>query len=743
MKTKDYKLKVTRLFKETLKATTKVVINRGGAGSGKTISVLQVLIHKFLNEKNKKILIVRKTLPSLRSSAYADFIKILEKLGIMGQIEESKQFLVYKYGSNEIRFASIDDSEKVKCFVPETEVFTDNGFVNVKDLKEGDKVASLNPLTNDVIFVPVTKKWKYNYNGYVYSPKYNKRQTYLDFCVTEEHKLLASQVKHTTNGKYIKQPLKFYKVSDKLRSRLYVPRTGNYSGKIQKTFEIPKTSNGRKFLKLDMECFLRFLGWYISEGSISGDTTISISQKSKETKKLLKQDLEKLGYGYSEYNGTFTICGKELRNYLLNNCGRYSYKKKIPRDILNLHPSLLINLFETLILGDGTQVGENSFVYYTSSKQLADDVSELAIKLGYVPTLQDKTEYVKNNKDKYYPNAKSYYAVSITKQDYTVLPELQKTWYNGVVYCYEVLPFHTTLIRYKGRVQWIGQSTNYNYIFMEEATEFLYSDYLQLKLRLREPSVDGKRNQIFMNFNPIDEHHWIKEKVIDKEKSVTEIVSNYKDNPFLQKDYIEELESLVDLDVNYYRVYALGEWGKLENLIYRNWSIYEEYNGNDDECFFGIDFGFNDPMVLIEVCPSTKNKKELYIKEHIYQTGLTTGQFIALMKKIIPKNKRHRPFFCDAAEPDRILEIKMAGFNAKPAKKNVKDGIDFVKRWHLKYDPQSLNLIKESRAYSWDTDKDGNVLDVPIDFLNHTMDAVRYAIYTHMFKKRKNFIRWV
>jgi phage terminase large subunit len=287
------------------------------------------------------------------------------------------------------------------------------------------------------------------------------------------------------------------------------------------------------------------------------------------------------------------------------------------------------------------------------------------------------------------------------------------------------------------------KSSNYSYIFMEEATDFTYNDFQLLKLRLREPSVDGVRNQMFLAFNPVDEFHWIKDKVLEGEAGVEEIHSTYRDNPYLDDEYISDLEALINQDPNYHRIYTLGQWGKLENLIYRNWKAVEFYKERLHDKFYGLDFGFNAPSALIEISPE-KDSSDIYLKELIYQSKLTNAQLIERMKKLIPRSKRHRPIYCDSAEPDRIKEIRLAGFNAKEAKKNVQDGIDFVKRKNLKILKSDENIIKEVQSYSYKVDKDGNVKnDDPVDFMNHALDAIRYGIYTHLGRNRKVGIRWL
>jgi phage terminase large subunit len=88
------------------------------------------------------------------------------------------------------------------------------------------------------------------------------------------------------------------------------------------------------------------------------------------------------------------------------------------------------------------------------------------------------------------------------------------------------------------------------------------------------------------------------------------------------------------------------------------------------------------------------------------------------------------PFYCDSAEPARIEELKEAGYNAIAADKSVKDGIDYVKRHRLNIDPNSSNILMEIPAYSYR--KQGEqVLDEPVKFRDHSMDAIRYELYTH------------
>ena len=270
-----------------------------------------------------------------------------------------------------------------------------------------------------------------------------------------------------------------------------------------------------------------------------------------------------------------------------------------------------------------------------------------------------------------------------------------------------------------------------NYIWVEEMTDINLDDFRQLLLRLRR-KTDGT-NQFFGSFNPISELHWIKIKLFQGYSNTAILHSTYQDNPFLDPEYVKEIEDLKNQDDNYYRIYALGEWGILKNLIYSNYEIidYKNYPNYEeaDEVIYGMDFGYNNPSAIIEIIIKDK---VYYERELLYETRLTNQDLIAKAKELIPDKSKE--LYADSSEPDRIKEFQNEGFNIYPSDKgkgSVKDGIDYVKRQKIKISNDSPNLIKEKQSYKYKEDKDGNVIDDPVKFADHLMDAERYAIKTH------------
>lgn len=272
------------------------------------------------------------------------------------------------------------------------------------------------------------------------------------------------------------------------------------------------------------------------------------------------------------------------------------------------------------------------------------------------------------------------------------------------------------------------KSTEFNYIWMEEANEFTYCDYITLLTRLSGKTKKQEKNQMFISLNPTDASSWIAKKLTTK-KDVEVIKSTYKNNPFLSSDYIKILSDLKHQDKNYYRIYALGEWGITSNLIYSNYEFINKLPKNPDETLWGLDFGYNNPSCLVRV--DFKDRKP-YIKQYLYETQLTNADIISRLKKIIPPQKRHQEIFADSAEPDRIMEISREGFNVHPAHKSILQGIDTLKRFKLHITKDSTDLIKEIQSYKWKTDAGEKLLEEPVKFNDHAMDALRYGIHSYI-----------
>lgn len=277
------------------------------------------------------------------------------------------------------------------------------------------------------------------------------------------------------------------------------------------------------------------------------------------------------------------------------------------------------------------------------------------------------------------------------------------------------------------------KSTEFNYIHMEEANEFTYDDYMVLKLRLSGKVEKGEKNHIYLSYNPIDEYGWIN-RVLKKEKDVEIIHSTYQDAiEFLPEDYVKMLEGLKDQDDSYWLIYGLGLYAEIKGKVHPPLIIVEKYP-EGLETVYGLDFAYSAPSALIEIGIDL-DLMRLFLREVIYETGLTNPELIDRMKEEIPVEKRHCEIYADSAEPDRIEEIYEEGFNVFPSKKSVKDGIDFVNRFRCFSRDEYVNLNREWNSYKRKVDKRGNILDEPVPYNDHSPNAVRYGTFTHLWER--------
>lgn len=147
------------------------------------------------------------------------------------------------------------------------------------------------------------------------------------------------------------------------------------------------------------------------------------------------------------------------------------------------------------------------------------------------------------------------------------------------------------------------------------------------------------------------------------------------------------------------------------------------------EIWYGQDFGYKVASALIQV---ELFENAIYANELIYTTGLTTNDLIETYKAI--GMSKTGEIYCDAAEPKTIEELFRAGYNAKPADKDVWAGIQKIKSMPLYITENSINLLSELKNYKWKTDKDGVIkpTEEPVKLNDHALDALRYAVFTKL-----------
>ena len=260
-----------------------------------------------------------------------------------------------------------------------------------------------------------------------------------------------------------------------------------------------------------------------------------------------------------------------------------------------------------------------------------------------------------------------------------------------------------------------------NILYINECNNVDFESYSQLAIRTSD--------EIWLDYNPVAQF-WVDTELAN-DQDAEMIVLTYKDNEALSESIIKEIEKAKDKAAtsdywaNWWRVYGLGEIGTLQEVVFSEWNQIDAIPKDARLVGYGLDFGYtNDPTAVIA---AYKMDNKYYFDEVLYQKGLTNSEIANHLKSLNVDKGQY--IICDSAEPKSIQELANYGFKVEGAQKgsdSIRISIDALKRDRFYVTKSSTNLIKELRSYTWAKDKQGNVQDKPVDYMNHAIDAVRY-----------------
>lgn len=249
-------------------------------------------------------------------------------------------------------------------------------------------------------------------------------------------------------------------------------------------------------------------------------------------------------------------------------------------------------------------------------------------------------------------------------------------------------------------------------LFINEANNIPFETFTQLEVRTKKI--------IWLDWNPVNEFWWYTD--VMPHTDVDFVTLTYKDNEALDQAIVESIESKKH-NKNWWTVYGLGQLGEVEGRIFTGWELIDEIPEEARLERYGLDFGYsNDPTAVVAVY---KYNDGLILDEVFYQKGLLNSE----IAKRIPKTDTL--IVADSAEPKSIDELLIYGLDVVPSTKgqgSVLQGIQSVQNRKFRVTKRSVNLIKEYRNYLWDTDANGKIINKPVQYLDHALDAVRYAV---------------
>lgn len=280
---------------------------------------------------------------------------------------------------------------------------------------------------------------------------------------------------------------------------------------------------------------------------------------------------------------------------------------------------------------------------------------------------------------------------------------------------------------------------NVSGVWVEESFEVPRSLIEQLNLRMRGQAAN---QQIWLSWNPISKNSYLYDFTVENPPANSVYIhSTYKDNIFLNQEYIDSLEELAIRNPAKFRVYGLGEWGvDVEGLVITNWRE-EAFDpmelsalGYEHRC--GMDVGWIDPSAIIDTLYDRENKT-IYVFNEFYKSGCQLTELAAAIKDMgINKTK----LYVDAAEPRTIQFFKQEGINAVPCAKgkdSVRAGLMFLQDHLIIVHPKCKSFITELSNFSYVKSRvSGEFTEDTTHEWSHAIDACRYG-YADIYTKTK------
>lgn len=331
----------------------------------------------------------------------------------------------------------IPENAIVYCFTPDHEVLTARGWISIKDITQEDWMLSREPGTSRIDWVKNTKCIKRHYTGKMY--EYDSSRVSL--CVSPEHNLFVKTSRET-----------FIKAADAKTKWFNWLKGGCVwsGGDNQKNFVIL----GKEYNKI---LFAELLGLFLTDGSVNVRKAVFLCQKKKKTRDRIRFLLTELNIPFSEYEYGFYIKSPFSRWFW------QFYRKenrRVPPDILEESADVLKVLLSGIIQGDGHVEANGRTRIYLGSKTLADNVVEIAYKVGLAANVYERCPTKRRLKDgREICGTKKYYAVNITKSLTATNVKSHERFidYDGDIYCCTLEKWHTILVRRKGKTVWCGQ----------------------------------------------------------------------------------------------------------------------------------------------------------------------------------------------------------------------------------------------------------------------------------------------
>ena len=198
-------------------------------------------------------------------------------------------------------------------------------------------------------------------------------------------------------------------------------------------------------IKIPMDDWLKFLGWYIAEGSVTrGTNEVSLAQyPHRPNRRHIEEACLALPFKWGVGKERIRTFSKQLSTYLVK-LG-YSHEKYVPDYVFDLSRRQINILLDAYRRGDGDTNGNCA---YTTSDQLKDNLLTLGLKAGFAVTAYTKTT----------PNRDIHTIRFIPAYGREKIATPKKVDFDGKMGCFFVPPNNTLIVKRNGKVSSTGNS---------------------------------------------------------------------------------------------------------------------------------------------------------------------------------------------------------------------------------------------------------------------------------------------
>ena len=186
----------------------------------------------------------------------------------------------------------------------------------------------------------------------------------------------------------------------------------------------------------------------------------------------------------------------------------------------------------------------------------------------------------------------------------------------------------------------------------------------------------------------------------------------------------------------YYKFTVLGGWkDSADGLVYPDYELFKDFPEDHRIRIFGLDFGFRpDPLGFVECV--IVGKHDLYLKQHIYKTGLLIKDIVPMIKAILGENLGSTYIVADNSDPKERAEYASRGITMIPADKTYKGsgtnkmrGIRQMQNFNIHIHEDSADLIDEMNHYHTIEiiNARGESVTHVVDKDDHLLDPAMYA----------------